>query len=314
MKTMSTSSRHDIPDDLIAEASVWVARLHGPNRKEAERGVRHWLEKGANHARAFELATEVWDETGGLARVVRLERPRQAHIVRRVAALAAVVALAIAGVLSYGYFAGVSTNIGEQRLVTLEDGTRVMLNTATRLLIRYDDHERRVELKSGEALFDVAKQQSRPFVVEVGARQVRALGTSFVVRRDERQQRVQVTLVEGVISVQDTVLSPGERLTLTDLQPPRLDRPAIDRVTAWRRGQIVLDDTPLAEAVVEMNRYSVVKLEVERPETADLLVNGLFQAGDAESFAAAMAQTYGIEVVREPERIVLAGAPQAKFP
>ena len=163
-------------------------------------------------------------------------------------------------------------------MLTLNDGTRVYLNTATRIVIHYDRFTRRVELETGEALFDVAKATDRPFIVSAGDRQVTALGTSFLVRRDD--QRLAVTLVEGRVRVnQKFTLTPGERLTLTPGGAARLGEPPLDKATAWRRGQVVLDDTPLAVAVAEMNRYSPIQLEIEQPEAGSLLISGLFQAG-----------------------------------
>lgn len=331
MKLQDPLRKDEVPPELLAEAGVWVARLHGPNRTPAmEHGFREWLATSPVHARGFELASEVWEDSQNLARVISYEPSvSRWSALRPAASLAAIAIAVVVGAVLFFHDPGVSTVIGEQRQLTLEDGTRVFLNTETRVVVRYDDRERRVRLEEGEALFDVARRPTWPFVVMAGDHQIRALGTSFVVRRDEQQ--VAVTLVEGRISVAPVhpdklapavpppaaqILSPGERLTIADGGPPVLDRPVLDAVIAWRRGQVVLDDTPLAAAIDEMNRYSAVKLVVERPEAANLLVNGLFQAGDSESFAAAVAQIYGLEVVRERQQILLAGVPagQARSP
>lgn len=324
MTLENRSTREEVPPELLAEAGVWLAQLHGPNRTRAmEAGFRRWLNASPAHKRGFELATEVWEDSKNLARVVPWE-PTVRRTGRRRTAVALAAAMMVAAVSAIFYFghAGVSTDIGEQRQVTLDDGTRVFLNTATRIVVSYDEQVRRVQLEEGEALFHVAKQPNRPFVVTVGNHQIRALGTSFVVRRDE--QRIAVTLVEGKVSIAPTempnvpmlelpaeiqTLNPGERLILATSAPPALDRPVLDEVIAWRRGQVILEDTPLAEAIREMNRYNKVKLAIERPEAAGLLVNGLFQAGDSQSFAAAVAQTYGLEVIEEPRRLLLTGVP-----
>jgi transmembrane sensor len=335
----------EVPDALIAEASVWIARLHGPDRKDAERGLRRWLERGSDHARAFGLVADTWEETENLQRVMRWETPppSSAHIrrrrpltVARLATAAAVIVVLAIGAAFYWHLSGISTGIGEQRQIALEDGTRVFLNTASRISVSYDEHERRVELKEGEVLFEVAKQPQRPFVVRAGDREIRALGTSFAVRRDASGHRVSVTLVEGSVSVsasrssgiagllaaapapaaagaqapQSISLSAGQRLTFSPDARVTVDMPELDEVTAWRRGQVVLDDMRLADAVAELNRYSGVQLVVEQPQTAALLVNGLFQTGDSESFAIAMEQTYGLRIVKEPGRIVLSGTPR----
>jgi transmembrane sensor len=341
-----------IPADRLAEAGVWIARLHGDDRNSAvEAGFRQWLEAHPLNARAFELSTEVWEDSQNLRRVVPFAhdvpkaRPRRFRfpfpVVAAIATLAVVAMVVLIAEVLHFRHEGVATGVGEQRLLTLEDGSRVFLNTATRIVVHFDKAARRVELEAGEALFDVAKHPGRPFIVEAGDRQVTALGTSFAIRRD--RDRTAVTLVEGRIAVtpvrQDLsagssemsepartaarqesqvrasgardafTLTPGQRLTIAGNQPAEVDTPSLDKTLAWRRGQVVLDDTPLTAAVSEMNRYNAVKLTIEGPEAAALVVSGLFQAGDSMSFANVIARAYGLRVLERGDEIVLAGVP-----
>jgi transmembrane sensor len=316
------------PPHVIAEAGVWVARLGGPNSEPARNGLRRWLAESKTHRRAFELATDVWEEAGALrgcaaAHLVR-ERPpsRRTAYVRAALSATAAAVLAVAGSVVYLNRAGVTTGVGEQRRVTLEDGSQVLMNTSTRLVVKYDKYMRRVELENGEALFDVMKNPHRPFVVTAGGREVTALGTSFEVRRDGPQ--VTVTLLEGKVTVaavtpratagtppaEVEVLHPGQRLTLAAGRAPRLDRPPLQRVTEWQRGRVSLDDLSLADAVAEMNRYSDVKLRIERPEAAAVRVSGIFRAGDSMSFARAVAQTYGLKPIEQANAVLLTGLPE----
>ena len=324
-----------ISSERLAEAGVWVARLHGDEPKAAMTGVRQWLKAHPMNARALELCTDVWEESYNLRRITPFASegasPSKGRRRLTIAVVAAAIVLAIAGVALFGTRSGVSTGVGEQRLLTLKDGSRVFLNTATRVVVEYNDNFRKVELDTGEALFDVANRPGWPFVVQVGDRQVKALGTSFVVRRDENE--LAVTLVEGKVSVTTTprltssgshtdrlstgsatsdniTLTPGQRLTLVDGNA-RLESTSLDKAVAWRRGQIVLDDTPLASAVAEMNRYSETRLVIERPESGTLLVNGLFQAGDSMSLARAVAATHGLVVVEHDGEIIISGTPSA---
>jgi len=318
-----------IPAERLAEAGVWIARLHsGARDPSVTEGLREWLAARPVNARAFELATEVWAEAENLRRVVPLvpdrsvERSRRLtlRIVSLAAASLAAIAATVALFISPG--SSFSTDVGEQRTVTLTDGTRVFLNTASRLVVRYDKAARRVELKRGEALFEVAKRKDWPFIVAAGDRQIRALGTSFVVRRDG--DHLTVTLMEGRVTVSPllsdersgspsgSTLIPGQRLTFAAGRAAHLDSPPLEKVVAWRRGQVILDDTPLAAAAAEMNRYSSVKLLIERPEAETLPVSGLFQAGDSTSFANAVAQTYGLTVVTRQAQIVVSGIPTSR--
>jgi transmembrane sensor len=316
---------------VIAEAGVWVARLHGLNAQSAKQGLRRWLAENESHRQAFELATEVWEESGSLRGLVTTHLARSAPPPAagarwvRSGMVAATALLAIAG--SVLYFSrpppGVTTGVGEQRLLTLEDGTRIWLNTSTNLVVRYDRSFRRVNLNEGEALFDVVKNPQRPFVVTAGDRQVTALGTSFEVRREG--PRITVVLVEGRVTVariaevairakretpEVEVLNPGQRVTFAAGGDARLDRPPMEKITDWQRGKVNLDDVSLADAVAEMNRYSIVQLRVERAEAAAVRVSGIFRAGDSMSFARAVSQAYGLVPLEQAHEIVLTGVPR----
>lgn len=347
MSQLEPASIRPVPPERLAEASVWIARLHGDTRGRAtEQGLRRWLQEDPDNVRAFELATEVWDDAENLRSVVPFRpltpvehRPRWRPVA---AVLACAMLLVVVGVAWFEYAGVIATKVGEQRQLVLEDGTRVFLNTDTRIVVKYDEKARRVELRRGEALFNVAKQPSWPFIVVAGDRQVRAVGTSFVVRKDA--QRVAVILVEGKVLVSPVVpaltefaqptidppdaieespsvpasarqgngaiaLAAGQRLTFSAGAPARLDAPSVEKTTAWRRGQVILDDTPLQAAVAEMNRYNETKLVIEDPATRGLLVNGLFQAGDSSHFANAVAHAYGLTVVTRGDEIVISGKP-----
>lgn len=348
MSPTESQTGKPVPPERLAEASVWIARLHGDSRGRAlENGLRRWLLEDADNARAFALATEVWDDAASLRRFVPFHQSERKQSLLRwrpmLVAASCAMLLVIAGIVwSQFYWGVISTAVGEQRHLVLEDGTRVFLNTDTRIAVKYEKRARRVELRQGEALFNVAKRSDWPFIVVVGDRQVRALGTSFVVRKDA--QRMAVTLVEGSVLVTPVVsavndpapvvieapgavaqtpsvpasvrsdgaqfkLTPGQRLTFSNDAPTRLDTPSVERTTAWRRGQVILDDTPLRAAADEMNRYNETKLVVREPEAAALLINGLFQAGDSTHFANAVAQAYGLTVIQRGDEIILSGKP-----
>lgn len=305
---------------VTAEASAWLAQLHGPQRSaDLEADFRSWLEADPEHARAFERVTDVWEaigsvNVGGLPRLAARDPfvPSRARLQFGLAALiCAIVAVGAYLVLRSPSY---STEIGEQRTVTLEDGTRVSLNSATRIDVEFRRAERAVILERGEALFEVARNPERPFTVTAGDRKVTALGTSFVVRREP--DRIAVTLLEGKVSialvaanaspeVPAHMLAPGERLTVRADRTEKIDAPQTEAVTAWRRGEVILDDTPLSQAVVEMNRYDRTRLVLDHPQLAELPVSGIYRAGNNQDFARAVATMYDLDVVTEKSAIRL---------
>lgn len=319
MNIRDKKSPADVTPALIAEAAAWIAVLHGPRRTaEMERGFAQWLKTSVGHQHAFEAATEIWEESRAVVRPLSLRRPSAGRgprpaLLNYLWPAAACLALAVATAWFLGSDPAVTTGIGEQRVLALDDGTRVILNTDSRIVVSYDRRQRQVELTAGEALFEVAKRPDWPFVVTVGEHQVRALGTEFAVRRDVN--RISVTLVEGRVAVTSrldetaaahaTNLVPGERVTFLGAAAPRVDKPQVDKVLAWQRREVAFDNAALADAMAEMNRYSRVPLVAQGRSMASIRVTGLFRAGDSLSFARAVADVFQLRVAEEPERIVL---------
>jgi len=321
--------------EIAAEAAVWVARLHGPDRSPAmERELQAWQALSPAHREAFERCTDVWMEVpslkladayraGDAARASR-RRADAGRAVWRWAVAVGAAALVAGGALLVQRWQDKGlyrTAVGEQRLVVLDDGTRMTLNTDTTVRVAYGAAQRSVEVGEGEALFEVAKDAGRPFVVRVSGSEVVALGTAFAVRfidGPQAEESLAVTLIEGQVSVrpaaardghglaptQATTLKSGDRLQLDPragssaaLVAPSLDRPNVDQVVAWKRSEVVFHDTRLVDAVSEMNRYSRTPLVLsEKVLAAGLRVSGVFRTGDSAAFARAVATLHGLSV------------------
>lgn len=225
-------------------------------------------------------------------------------------------ALLVAGVgvaiaLGWQAYAGDSygTAIGEQRLVTLKDGSRIRLDTSSRVRVRLRSSERQVELAAGQAFFEVAPDPSRPFVVRADGAAITALGTRFDVSR--RSSGVEVTLVEGKVRVDGSAknrkgswtLKPGEQVMLSaDLPAPRIRAVDAGSATSWTTGRLVFQGAPLSEAVAEVNRYSRRKVVLQDPKLAATTVSGAFDSGDIEAFVAAVSNIYGVTADRSNDR------------
>jgi transmembrane sensor len=308
-----------------AEAAAWVAQIHGEEQSpEGEARLRAWLGESDEHRRAFERLTRAWEQAGKIRLrasqdAVAIEPRRRSRFVPWAAA-AAMLVLAL-GVAVYRLRVdAMVTEVGQQRVGVLPDGTRVTLNTNTRIEVNYDEHARRVRLIRGEAWFEVAKNATWPFLVSVDGEIVRALGTSFIVRRDGTQG-ISVTLVEGRVSItpidqkaepgEAQVLAPGQRLVLSEHSTSAVDRPDLTRVTAWRHGRVEFDATSLDDAAAEMNRYSKTRIILADADLARLSVGGVFRAGDSEEFVRIVTSAFGLRADRQGRDIVLSEASRA---
>jgi transmembrane sensor len=262
------------------------------------------------------------------------ERSHTRHSRQAAWAVAATLATLAIGVGGYLTFAPdrYQTRVGEQRDVTLPDGSRVTLNTNTLLTVHYSKARRYVEVLRGEALFAEKTDSARPFEVEAGGVLTRALGTEFNI--DLRGSRVTVSVLEGAVSVTPTtaeaggsVLPPrdaqsGESAAVTTLSKGqaidfrasggRMQEHQADlrRIDAWRTRRLEFTDTPLPDAIDEFNRYSSVRVVVGAPELASVRVSGVFRIGDADGFLYGLREALKLETHESPGEVVVIPAAQ----
>ncbi len=322
-------NRRTLSDRATAEAAAWLARLESTGRTEAtEAGLRAWLEADASHRSAFEKAMDLWAILPGAAAAREGQAAEDARLPalltgwsgRRAARPLALVASLLLMILAAGWWVlqqptGYATAVGEQKVATLEDGTRIALNTDTQLHVRYEEKRRSIILDDGEAMFEVARNPARPFVVTAGDKVVTAIGTSFIVRKTGKA--VTVTLISGKVrvdtrpsagsdaAVRSTMLAPGERFAGTADAAAMVTPVSSEAATAWRRGQVMFNDTPLSAAVAELNRYGGPQIDVADPRLGALTVSGVFATNDTAEFADAVAALHGLAVDRDAGRIRL---------
>lgn len=209
-----------------------------------------------------------------------------------------------------------STDVGEERTVQLSDGSKLQLDTDTSMTVRLFRRERRVQLTRGRALFDIARDPVRPFVVDAGQTEVRALGTKFAVRRD--RDRVDIVLVEGSVRVErpkasgsrQWVLRPGQNLSLPQgiKTAPRVEVVDPKTATSWTSGRLVFSETPLEDAVAEVNRYSRNKVILDVEGLVRAPISGAIDSGDTEAFVSAVCELYALTPNRLADGTVRLGA------
>jgi transmembrane sensor len=304
------------------EAADWHVRLgERPLAADTLAAFRTWRQVPTN-AEAYRRVEAMWRSAGRLStdadiqaltrETLRKTRRGTSGSWRRrllpaAAVLAPVIIAAAFALHAWSPTRGLHTTaVGEQQVLRLEDGTRVTLDTATRLRVRFGASERRLILESGQALFDVAHDPERPFRVAAGSTEVVALGTVFGVRRTAGGARV--TLVRGDVAVTDAAagrggawrLEPGQRL---ETSRPDAGAVPVDAAveTSWSQGRLVFRQTPLREAVAEVNRYLPEKIVLAAEPVAGVPVNGVFAVGDRDAFVAAVSELFNLTVEPDPD-------------
>ena len=303
-------------------ASEWVARIDRGLDRQEERALQDWLASDARCREALDLAQGVWKNLDR-AQVFKIaaEQNQQPARPRRslkplAYAAAALLAVAMAATGMRYSRTHVSTRTGEIRQVPLADGSRVTLDTRTRIALDYGDHSRLVRLDAGAALFEVAKDPTRPFVVRAGAVQVRAIGTAFVVRRNSDTD-VQVTVTKGAVDVWSNNrpggsvvrLKAGSETSLVGgatMAPPRDLTPAqIARVTEWKSGTLDLDGMTLGQAAAQINRYNIRQVVIPDSRLAAQTLIGHVNTSDPLAFAQATAAMLDASVRTDGDQIFL---------
>jgi transmembrane sensor len=206
-----------------------------------------------------------------------------------------------------------ATAVGKMQAVRLADGSRMELNTNTRVRTEVTAARRVVTLDSGEAYFDVVHDAARPFVVYAGNRRITDLGTKFSVFRNGDD--VRVTVQEGRVKVDvldrpavdapvvaeagHTVMAKGSE-TLVFAKPET----GITSDLAWRSGMLVFNQETLAEAADQFNRYNSRKIVVEG-KARRIRIGGSFKADNVEVFVLLLHRGFGLSVDNQGTRIVV---------
>ena len=228
---------------------------------------------------------------------------------RRLLATAGLLAAGL--LLAFGYAplhlamqADYRTAAGEQRQITLADGSRIRLNTASAIAVQYSANERRIDLLQGEALFEVAPETARPFRVVAAEGSAQALGTAFVVRTGEHGASVAVT--RGLVGVSSPAgdvalrLGPGKAAQYrTGAAPQPSPAAGAAAALAWLDGTILINNQPLAAALRELERYGAGPILVAPGSgKAESLVSGNFHTNQLDDAVAALAAIQGLKLTR----------------
>ncbi|WP_349741990.1 FecR family protein [Roseateles cavernae] len=326
------------------QARSWVVRIDAsPLGAEERQQLHEWLAEDPNHPRLLDEHALLW-ATASRARFPTLEsaaariaapsfvgsRPRWAWVFGALGGLGSVALASLLWLNSpwspsvedgRSMAATYKTAVGQPRPVPLPDGSRTELNAASTLRVAYSPERRRVVLERGEGLFEVAKDRSRPFEVVAGDTVVRAVGTRFLVQRHANGS-AEITVYEGVVEVTraaavaarsgaqplrlgvgQVAVSAERHVLLAQAEPQ-----AMGRKLAWQQGRLEFDRTPLAEALEEVNRYSLVPIRLGDATLRETQVSGSFSTQDIPVFLRSLEQGFGLRAERSADSWVLSRA------
>ncbi|HEX4267885.1 MAG TPA: FecR domain-containing protein [Steroidobacteraceae bacterium] len=333
---MSRIVRFETQTQIDNEAAVWTWRADSIELSAAERSeLEAWLREDIRHRRAFEELNRTWRALDSLSerarddeRIASVARPERRRFLSTLkprryweAAAAAVLVLGLAAVILTARRPGLqvmSTAVGQQRHVTLADGSELSLNTNTVLAVKLTSQRRDIYLRRGEAHFDVVHDASRPFFVHAGDAVIRDVGTQFEVRL-ESDRDIDVLVDQGEVEVRglaatarpttpgsaaggnddwvralsagEQLLIAGPHLAITSVSPRQI---ADD--LAWREGAVVFQGEPLSQALAEVGRYTRAHVVLAGPQLASLKISGRFRTDDVRGFFRALQAALPVRV------------------
>lgn len=304
------------------EAAAWVLK----NRK-GERSAREanafeaWLAQSPENRTAYEAAERLMGE----ARTAILNDPKLRGFkakphppAAKIITVASLGTALMGGVFLYSdgpmrLQADALSDTSEMPTVTLADGSTMQLNASSAVSYRFTEQSRTVTLLRGQAFFQVAKDASRPFVVEALGGRTTALGTAFDIRIDARA--TEVTVTEHAVSVgSDTLAEPAVRVSEGHQAVYGRDGKVRDvreadthAVLAWRRGQLVVVNAPVAEVVAEIGRHFAGRIVISNSDLAARRVSGTFTVTDTDAALGLLRDSLGVSVIRVGPLILLRG-------
>jgi transmembrane sensor len=323
-------------DARRASAADWLVRLQAPELDEAQAAdFDAWLLAHPANAAAYDasLAVMLELETAApdiLHNIQTLPAPRSSQ--HRPAAalrgwlvaggLAAAAAIALA-VMPFSALApatqSFATAKGEHRTVRLADGSAIELNAGSQLTVTLGRHDRRVVMPQGEAVFDVAADKARPFLIAAGDRTVRVVGTRFDVRR--RGAELSVSVERGVVEVRPSNdaagrvfrLHPGQRLDAAQgASAVQLSLADPQAVESWRTGRLIYRDQPLGDVVADLNQQFREPIILEDAALAQVRVSGVLVLDDQAAVIRRLALLAPIKALPSPRGVLLRSDPAAK--
>lgn len=352
----TSSSASGVTPEIEAAASAWFARRDAGLEPEQRAALERWLHEDPRHAAAFAQVESAWSTFGRPARcgdtdllLAELATRRVRRRRRRGLAAGAMLALVLLGLGTIAWRRPEHLPIAAPAVVhrpehrSLPDGSAITLRGGAEIAVAYTAEERRVTLQRGEALFEVAKDPTRPFIVRAHGIDVRAVGTAFVVQAGAGT--VDVLVTEGTVRVEappargiradgiardtpvadlpaDLQLTAGHRVVVSAAASPQpveretLPPAEIERRLGWRAARVEFSGTPLVEAVALLNREAGTKtslrLRIVDRNLEAMRVSGLFRADDPETFVLLLEAGFGVRAEREGDVFLLRPVGTAK--
>jgi transmembrane sensor len=331
--------------DILQQACEWISRFDRGLNKIEQQAFADWVNISKTHRTSLFDVAQTWDELSVLNELstlfpLRDAQARQTHILanKKVWGVAASLAFVFVSCLAWLVntqmmssstdpsllVLNAETAVGEQRLVSLADGSVIHLNTDSLVLVDFSDIRRNVHLLRGEAHFDVAHDENRPFIVKAADNTVTAVGTSFNVQLTNAHQ-LELLVTDGKVLVKDKpdnnsiaesadplegfgeLMIEGQKALISQqsIQQLEMSNEQIQNELAWQQGMLVFHGEPLSEALQEISRYTSIKFTLADDQVKQRRIAGYFKAGDIQGLLFALENNFNIVYLKLDEQSIV---------
>ncbi|NMH59523.1 FecR family protein [Alteromonas ponticola] len=349
---MNNISQFSSKDEIHQQACEWVSRIDRGLSSVEKQELQHWTALSSSHRKVLIQTAQLWDdmsvmnELSGLFPLREAPTPQASRLHKLVKharwSIAAGFTLMMLGVgmmMDWSWIESqsqpvivhqqqVETAIGEQKNITLSDGSIIHLNTDTVLAVTYTDSKRSIDLIKGEAHFTVAHDKQRPFSVNAGQNSVTAVGTAFnmqyveneafelvvtegrvLVKQNDAsasQSGVQSLITKKPVATEGLLMFSGEKAMVQGdvKQKHNLTENDIDEDLAWQQGMIVFKGEPLYKVLQEIGRYTPIQFKLLSEDLKERRVAGFFKVGDIDGLLFALKNSFQIEHSQELDKVI----------
>ncbi|GAA6206278.1 MULTISPECIES: FecR domain-containing protein [Thalassotalea] len=322
-----------INQQIKQQARTWVRCLNRGLTDSEKPQLIAWLNQNPLHHQALYKATSVFDnikELNELNGVFPLEKNDRLSGLSAKSLFLIMLLLSLMAILLGQSISTISvfpaenqmmnyqTRIGEQHEFLLPDGSKVTLNTHSKITVNYNKNHRNIHLLYGEALFDVAKDKTRPFTVNTGNKSFTALGTVFNIQKNNELD-MELYVSEGQVLVSNQlpskklaslieterakhdssmIITDGEKTVIENKQQQAtfsLSQAQAEQELSWQQGMLIFSGETLKEALSEVSRYNKIQFEIANDDVSKIKIAGYFKAGDINGLLESLANNFNIK-------------------
>ncbi|MFA6789607.1 MAG: FecR domain-containing protein [Arcobacteraceae bacterium] len=305
--------------NIEEQAISWLIKEKEGLNVFEEKELKDWLEKSSFHQEAYTSNKQIRESFLKFSDTLKeqlvqganqgAKKTRLIQYSRKIA-MAAMFLLCI-GFGSYHYYefttpiyskSFISINQVQNNLI-LPDNSKIVMDVHSNMNIYFYKNSREVNFLEGRAVFYVAKDKEKPFIIKTKNAKIEVVGTAFEV--SNIKEKLSVKVKEGVVKVfldkKTVLLKQGEQIISNETDIVNLGETELETIASWEKGFLTFNKTSLKDTLDEFSRYMDIQAEYQSEDVQNTAITGKFSINDFDKFLAALPKIYAIKVENKQE-------------